>query len=957
MLSVLLASSPAEVTLAQGGRDAASPVFAVQAGPEIRTAPPIPPRLTVSGAQQPVRLQAVNVSAELTSGFARTTFEFEFHNPNARALEGNLEFPLLEGQVITGFALDLNGAWRDAVPVEKARGQQVFEEVTRTQVDPALLEVTRGNNYRVRVYPLAPRANRRVRLEVTEALRADGTYRLPLQFTDQPRLQLSVSAASPATVTSFPALGPVALALKPGGSYGVQTVRTKYAGSGFLEIRVPVLPRPQTLVGRHGTDQYFLTVLPKPPAAPAPLRSVPSIELIWDSSGSGARRNHMEELAVLDAYFRAFPDVQVRLVRLRDVMEPSIDFSVVRGDWRELRRELQATVYDGGTNFDALACSVQQPCASVTERLLFTDGLDTLGSAPLGRSPVPLQIINAAVNSDPARLNALAGRSNGVSLNLLQQPAAEAAARLIGAPQRPLEVEASGAAQLTVREDRRSWYVSGRLTSADATLHARLPDGTVTRLALTPAAKVEFIAPLWATWTVEDLRAEEHLNRAEIRRLGERFGLVTPGTSLLVLDRVEDYLRYDITPPAPLQAQYQTLKQARDAQNARTDAEHLSAVQQMLSRYDAWWKRDFPKAAPKPEPVPAPPEMEPLGSGDSVSPEVQLRNGVSAPVRPAPVAPSAAPVPGASPAPAQTGAVSVQLQKWRPDAPYAERLRTAAEADLYRIYLDERPSYELSPAFYLDVADLLLERGLPDLGLRVLSNLAELQLENRAVLRILAYRYLQAGHPELAIPVFQAVERLAPNEPQSYRDLGLAYAAAGDEQRAIEALYTVVRRSWDGRFPEVELLALNELNAIVSRGRTTVSTAFMDPRLKAAHPLDVRVVATWDADNTDLDMWVTDPNGDRVYYGAPLSTQGGQLSRDFTGGYGPEVFSLRDAKAGRYTIEMDYFGDNQQVLSGTVTLQVKVITGFGTPGEREQFITLRLKDKKDQLLVGEFTVQ
>jgi hypothetical protein len=32
----------------------------------------------------------------MTSGFARTTFEF--HNPNARALEGNLEFPLLEGQ-------------------------------------------------------------------------------------------------------------------------------------------------------------------------------------------------------------------------------------------------------------------------------------------------------------------------------------------------------------------------------------------------------------------------------------------------------------------------------------------------------------------------------------------------------------------------------------------------------------------------------------------------------------------------------------------------------------------------------------------------------------------------------------------------------------------------------------------------------------------------------------------
>ncbi|UQN08759.1 VIT domain-containing protein [Deinococcus sp. QL22] len=923
--------------------------------------PLVPPRLTVSGAQQPVRLQAVNVTVELTSGFARTTYEFAFHNPNARILEGNLEFPLLEGQVITGFALDLNGTWRDAVPVEKALGQQVFEDVTRAQVDPALLEVTRGNNYRVRVYPLAPRGNRRVRLEVTEPLRADGTLRLPLQFPDRPRLHLAVSSVSQISVTSFSGLGPVALTRKPDGSYGAQTIRTKYAGSGHLDIRVPLLSRPQTLIGRQGTDQYFLTVLPKPSAAPVAPRSVQSVDLIWDSSGSGARRNHTEELAVLDAYFRAFPDVEVRLFRLRDVMEPSTGFSVVRGDWRELRRELQATVYDGGTNFDALACSVQELCAKVTERLLFTDGLDTLGSASPGRSPVPLHIVNAAVSSDPARLNALAGRSNGVSLNLLGQPAGAAATQLIGAPQRLLEVDATGAAQITLREDLRYWYISGRLTSAEATLHARLPNGTVTQLALTPAAQGPFVAPLWAAWTVEDLRADEHLNRAEIRRLGDRFRLVTPGTSLLVLDRVEDYLRYDVTPPAQLRAEYQTLKQARDARNAQTAAEHLSAVQRMLSGYDAWWKRPFPKTAPESKPVPEAQGLPLSGSAASESP-----TGAVPPMMPAPVvpqnsraapAPSAAPSPSSSPAPAETGAVTVQLQKWRPDAPYAERLRAAATADLYRIYLDERPSYELSPAFYLDVADLLLERGLHDLGLRVLSNLAELELENRAVLRILAYRYMQAGHPELAIPVFQTVERLAPNEPQSYRDLGLAYAAAGNEQRAIETLYTVVRRSWDGRFPEVELLALNELNAIVSRGRKAVSTTFMDPRLKGAHPLDVRVVATWDADNTDLDMWVTDPNGDRVYYGAPLSTQGGQLSKDFTGGYGPEVFSLRDAKPGRYTIEMDYFGENQQLLSGTVTLQVKVITGFGTSGEREQLITLRLKDKKDQLLVGEFTVK
>ena len=58
-------------------------------------------------------------------------------NPNARQLEGELQFPLLDGQRVIGMAMDVNGKLRDAVPVDKTRGQEVFEEVTRAQIDPA----------------------------------------------------------------------------------------------------------------------------------------------------------------------------------------------------------------------------------------------------------------------------------------------------------------------------------------------------------------------------------------------------------------------------------------------------------------------------------------------------------------------------------------------------------------------------------------------------------------------------------------------------------------------------------------------------------------------------------------------------------------------------------------------------------------------------------------------------
>ena len=90
-----------------------------------------PPVLQVSGAEQPIRLQALKVDVEVSAGVAETRVQMEFFNPNGRILEGKLQFPLASGQIVSGFALDIDGELRDAVPVEKARAQQVFEDIVR----------------------------------------------------------------------------------------------------------------------------------------------------------------------------------------------------------------------------------------------------------------------------------------------------------------------------------------------------------------------------------------------------------------------------------------------------------------------------------------------------------------------------------------------------------------------------------------------------------------------------------------------------------------------------------------------------------------------------------------------------------------------------------------------------------------------------------------------------------
>jgi len=267
----------------------------------------------------------------------------------------------------------------------------------------------------------------------------------------------------------------------------------------------------------------------------------------------------------------------------------------------------------------------------------------------------------------------------------------------------------------------------------------------------------------------------------------------------------------------------------------------------------------------------------------------------------------------------------------------------------------------MNVGFFLDVAEFFFAQGENALALRILSNLAEMDLQNRQVLRLLAYRLQQAGELANALPLFERVLELAPNEPQSHRDLGLALAEAGQTQKAVDRLYEVVTGRWDGRFPDIDLIALAELNGVVARVTREdrpVDVAAIDPRLLRNLPLEVRVVLAWDADAADVDLHVIDPNGDEVYFGRSLSWQGGMISRDATGGYGPEEFALKVAKPGKYRVEANFYGHRQQVLTSSTSLMLWLSSGFATASQQDKRTTLRLKSQGGQrVLVGEFEVK
>lgn len=984
--------------IAPGARSQTSP----DSNPNVR-----PIRIVSGQAREPIRLERVDVRTAIVGRQAQTRIELTLRNPNDRVLEGELQFPLAggadgaDGQTLTGFALDIDGEWRPAVPVDKARGQQVFEDVTRARVDPALLEATQGNNYKLRVYPLPARGTRRVALQLAQTLTAapgDAAalrFHQPLGFAasaGQLNVELQVAGVAPALLRSS-LRGLSARSLESASSGDGTTLRVVERNVGSDAALTLILPRrAQSVVATQavGSRFYFDADLALPDHG-APRIPPRRITLLWDASGSGTSRDRAREFAVLDAYLKVVRDVDVYLVVGRDRVEPARRFRVAGGRWPVLRQALAETVHDGASNLGALVAAADGDLA-----LLFSDGLANWGPLEMPQVRVAMYALSASASVDAPRLRALAEPAGGRWIDLLQASAGAAARELQW--RRTRLVGMSGVDD-ALSESR--FAVDGRLHVAGWTSEPRTtlrldferPDGrsaseyvvidarnasgvagqTAVRVPVADDPRAAWIAQRWAQLRIAELDAAPDVHRAEIRRLGRTYGLVTRETSLIVLDSAADYARHEIDPPAALRAEVERLLATQHKQLQLGRTAHLNRVAERFARRVTWWQASYPKDAPPVENKTVARERESDRAALGQLRRAEAAAPMSAPATPAP-SPALA---GAAPtmlAPRQMAAAqrksastedlaaaptSIRLTPWASDSPIAHRLRDAAPERVYRVYLDERPDHANSTAFFLDAADTLIAKGSPKLALRVLSNLAEMNLENRHVLRVLGYRLLQAGQPELAIRVLREVLRLSPDEPQSHRDLGLALADAGQWQEAAERLWDVVARPWNARFPDIDQIALAELNALTERAAragTPVQTAAFDARLLRNLPVDLRITLAWDADNTDIDLWVIDPNGERAYYGHPQTRQGGRMSQDATGGYGPEEFVLRDAKPGRYTVQAQFYGHRQQVLLSTTTVMLRLTTGFGRPDQKDELTSLRLSGRSDMVTVGTFEV-
>jgi autotransporter-associated beta strand protein len=159
---------------------------------ELRTLiapPPVPPSQDLGGALRSADGSAVftlrrcHVDVHVEDGMARTTIDQTYFNHLPSRQEGTFYFPLPPDASISRLAMYVNGKLMEGGMAEREEARRTFETIKHKMQDPALLEWVDGSTFKMRVFPLEGREEKRIVISYVQkldTLHGRSTLRVPL---------------------------------------------------------------------------------------------------------------------------------------------------------------------------------------------------------------------------------------------------------------------------------------------------------------------------------------------------------------------------------------------------------------------------------------------------------------------------------------------------------------------------------------------------------------------------------------------------------------------------------------------------------------------------------------------------------------------------------------------------------------------------------------------------------
>ena len=528
----------------------------------------------------PIRVVSVNVDVKVLGNVATTTMDIVFRNDSSRTLEGELNFPLAAGQSVTRFAMDVNDKMREGVVVEKEKGRSTFESIVRRGVDPGLLEMTKGNNFKARVYPLFANNTKRIIVAYEEVLASDEasqTYRLPLNFPDVLE-SFKLKATVYSKFKSPSVSGDYSKDLnfdKDDDAWIATTSRSDYKAQSQFEFTVPLdNSAPQIFTEEFKGKTYFnISFIPTLPAKP---KIMPKrLSLYYDISSSRASANITKELELLSDYLKKAGNCQVTPFKFANKQQAGAEYRISNGNSEKLIEDLKMQRFDGGTSLG----NIKIEKGRFDEIWICSDGIGNFGAKEIKDLHTPIYCINSNQSAEHSLMQAISETSGGAYINLMQYDNDKALDILTNQVPKILAVEYDKNSIEEVNNFNKlklnEWNsISGILKSGAGKIGIRYGYDKKTskykefKLKNDDNVVGGVIPRLWAQQRLAILSCAQNKDNKAITRLGKEYSIVTENTSLIVLETARDYIKYGIEAPPDVEG-YAELKKEKEDMNNR----------------------------------------------------------------------------------------------------------------------------------------------------------------------------------------------------------------------------------------------------------------------------------------------------------------------------------------------------------------------------------------------------
>lgn len=558
--------------------------------------------VNVDGRSQSLSVGEHLVQVEIRDQIARTTIEETFINHTDSRTEGVFHFPLPQDASISGFGMWIGGELVEADVVEKQRAREIYETILRENRDPGLLEWTGGNIFKARVFPIEAHSEKRVKIVYTQVLPLQGQrYRYSYALKSEmlavnPLRQLSidvtVSSAIPLANLDSPTHTVRTQLAKHSGR--VQFTAQEYTPTRDFEV-VCDLDRQQSDVvvipHQRGDDGYFLMQL-MPPTAGGRWRQevIPDgdplqLILLCDTSASmdSAMRETQQEfvgavLAALGPQDRfnlaacdvathwAFPGLQEPAAEHIDTAREYLEGRVSLG-WSDLARAFESVAERVSENTHVIYIGDGIVSTTDHDPQAFVDRLQRIYD---GHRTGTFHSVSVGSTYESTVLKAIAALGGGSTrqivgdrtpqqtafdlLNEIAQPGLKnvqlefRGVRVAAVYPEVLPNIAAGTQQIIVGR----YLPEGVDQSGDVIVSGERDGEPVRFVAQFQLADAEagnsFIPRLWARAHLDELLQDQRNAqvREDIIALSEEFHIITPFTSLLVLETDADRERFGV---------------------------------------------------------------------------------------------------------------------------------------------------------------------------------------------------------------------------------------------------------------------------------------------------------------------------------------------------------------------------------------------------------------------------